>query len=289
MTPILILSVSVRVFSPHLISNVGPAEIPSKRRYIFVDCLRKARVLGAPLVAPPTHPFNPLAALRVASIDGISPAQRTALVTEIFSRYADARRAAVEWQSDLGSGRRVSWWDQRKSFLETQIHVMGLSGAKRPSTLCVSEYDPTLSEPQDLGRQVRRRRRDGGYCPGCCRGGWNRSRHGGCRHGGGQGDKATTADMTGGRGVFGVPTLMIPGIKNYFWGYDSLPFVEGLLFGDDRKAGEGSIVAAWAAAGDESLAAHGRAALIGRSDAAAWEVIRASAVRTVRSPDKAGK
>ena len=95
--------------------------------------------------------------------------------------------------------------------------------------------------------------------------------------------------MTGGRGVFGVPTLMIPGIKNYFWGYDSLPFVEGLLFGDDRKAGEGSIVAAWAAAGDESLAAHGRAALIGRSDAAAWEVIRASAVRTVRSPDKAGK
>jgi 2-hydroxychromene-2-carboxylate isomerase len=46
----------------------GPAEIPAKRVYVFKDALRSARRLGLPLVPPPTHPFNPLVALRAASV-----------------------------------------------------------------------------------------------------------------------------------------------------------------------------------------------------------------------------
>jgi 2-hydroxychromene-2-carboxylate isomerase len=46
----------------------GPAEIPSKRAYIFKDVLRKAHRLGVPFSMPPTHPFNPLLALRVSSL-----------------------------------------------------------------------------------------------------------------------------------------------------------------------------------------------------------------------------
>jgi 2-hydroxychromene-2-carboxylate isomerase len=46
----------------------GPAEIPLKRVYIFKDVVRNARVLGVPLAPPPTHPFNPLVALRVAGL-----------------------------------------------------------------------------------------------------------------------------------------------------------------------------------------------------------------------------
>lgn len=46
----------------------GPAEIPAKRVYIFKDALRRAHDLGVPLVPPPSHPFNPLLALRVASL-----------------------------------------------------------------------------------------------------------------------------------------------------------------------------------------------------------------------------
>jgi 2-hydroxychromene-2-carboxylate isomerase len=47
----------------------GPAEIPSKRNYTFKDAYRKGHRLGLPpLVPPPSHPFNPLVALRVASL-----------------------------------------------------------------------------------------------------------------------------------------------------------------------------------------------------------------------------
>lgn len=46
----------------------GPAEIPAKRTYTFRDAYRKAHRLGLPpLTPPPSHPFNPLLALRVAS------------------------------------------------------------------------------------------------------------------------------------------------------------------------------------------------------------------------------
>ena len=47
----------------------GPAEIPAKRTYTFRDAYRKAHRAGLPaLRPPPSHPFNPLLALRVASM-----------------------------------------------------------------------------------------------------------------------------------------------------------------------------------------------------------------------------
>lgn len=49
--------------------TTGPAEIPAKRAYLFRDVFRKAHRLGLPpLRLPPAHPFNPLLALRVASV-----------------------------------------------------------------------------------------------------------------------------------------------------------------------------------------------------------------------------
>jgi len=43
----------------------GPAEIPAKRGYVFKDAFRKAHAAGlGPLTPPPSHPFNPLLALR---------------------------------------------------------------------------------------------------------------------------------------------------------------------------------------------------------------------------------
>jgi 2-hydroxychromene-2-carboxylate isomerase len=56
----------------------GPAEIPAKRVYVFKDCVRSAAALGLPLSPPPTHPFNPLLALRLCvQLDG--EAQRKAI------------------------------------------------------------------------------------------------------------------------------------------------------------------------------------------------------------------
>jgi 2-hydroxychromene-2-carboxylate isomerase len=61
----------------------GPAEIPAKRIYIFKDALRHAHRHGIPLAPPPTHPFNPLLALRAASLD-LPADRRRALIDALF-------------------------------------------------------------------------------------------------------------------------------------------------------------------------------------------------------------
>lgn len=48
--------------------QLGPAEIPDKRSYIFKNVLRLAHDHGLPLQPPPGHPFNPLLPLRIACL-----------------------------------------------------------------------------------------------------------------------------------------------------------------------------------------------------------------------------
>ncbi len=48
----------------------GPAEIPAKRDYVFIDLLRWCHKRGETIKAPPAHPFNPLAALRLCEAVG---------------------------------------------------------------------------------------------------------------------------------------------------------------------------------------------------------------------------
>jgi 2-hydroxychromene-2-carboxylate isomerase len=62
----------------------GPAEIPPKRIYVFVDCVRSAHRLGVSLAPPPAHPFNPLLALRVTGLVA-DPAERRALIDALFA------------------------------------------------------------------------------------------------------------------------------------------------------------------------------------------------------------
>ena len=61
----------------------GPAEIPPKRAYIFKECLRRAHRLGVTLVPPPTHPYNPLLALR-ATLAAPEGAPRRALIDALY-------------------------------------------------------------------------------------------------------------------------------------------------------------------------------------------------------------
>ncbi len=49
----------------HHLGNLGPAEIPAKRRFIYRQLLWNAQAEGTPLHFPPGHPFNPLSALRL--------------------------------------------------------------------------------------------------------------------------------------------------------------------------------------------------------------------------------
>lgn len=51
--------------------NLGPAEIPAKRRQTYRFCNWLAAKRGIPFKTPPRHPFNPLGVLRLAvSLDG---------------------------------------------------------------------------------------------------------------------------------------------------------------------------------------------------------------------------
>ncbi len=62
----------------------GPAEIPPKRLYTFKHVVRVAHDHGVPLSAPPSHPFNPLLALRVASAALDTPHAR-AVIDALFA------------------------------------------------------------------------------------------------------------------------------------------------------------------------------------------------------------
>lgn len=64
--------------------NVGPAEVPAKRAYVFKDVFRKAHATGLPLVPPPAHPFNPLLALRLCALD-MEAATRRTLITGLYA------------------------------------------------------------------------------------------------------------------------------------------------------------------------------------------------------------
>ena len=63
--------------------QVGPAEVPAKSRWMLWNVLRKARRLNVPIAAPHSHPFNPLAPLRLSCCE-MESAQRMKLVDRLF-------------------------------------------------------------------------------------------------------------------------------------------------------------------------------------------------------------
>ncbi len=67
----------------------GPAEVPARRAYLIHDVARIAERFGVPLSPPPAHPFNPLLALRLASLP-LPADQRRALIDGLFrAAWAD--------------------------------------------------------------------------------------------------------------------------------------------------------------------------------------------------------
>jgi len=62
----------------------GPAEEPARRAYLIKDLVRRAHDFGVPFVLPPAHPFNPLLALRVASLP-MDAGVRRVLVDRLFA------------------------------------------------------------------------------------------------------------------------------------------------------------------------------------------------------------
>jgi 2-hydroxychromene-2-carboxylate isomerase len=78
--------------------NLGPAEVPAKRTYLFRDVMREAARRGLPFAGPPGHPFNPLAALRMCTaLDDDEQRRRLALalLAACWERGEDVSDAAA--------------------------------------------------------------------------------------------------------------------------------------------------------------------------------------------------
>jgi 2-hydroxychromene-2-carboxylate isomerase len=74
---------------------MGPAEIPSKRTFTYRFVLWRARSLGIPMRFPPTHPFNPLAGLRLIVAAGSDRRAASTVLEAVFRDGRDLTDAAV--------------------------------------------------------------------------------------------------------------------------------------------------------------------------------------------------
>lgn len=91
--------------------NLGPAEIPAKRRQTYRYCQWLARKRGIPFKTPPRHPFNPLAVLRLAvALDG-EPAAVGAIFHHIWGAGNDGQ--APESLAALAATLGVDDWQAR--------------------------------------------------------------------------------------------------------------------------------------------------------------------------------
>lgn len=88
----------------HHLGNLGPAEIPAKRRFVYRQVLWTAQQQGVPLTFPPAHPFNPLPALRLCIAAGTTAAAVDAIFDWIWKqgRAADDVAALATLAAGLG-------------------------------------------------------------------------------------------------------------------------------------------------------------------------------------------
>ena len=77
------------------VGQLGPAEIPGKRAFTYRYVAWRAAELGLPLRFPPAHPFNSLAALRLAAVVGQDVARVQRLFRWIWAEGQPADSAAA--------------------------------------------------------------------------------------------------------------------------------------------------------------------------------------------------
>lgn len=82
----------------------GPAEIPGKREFTYRHVLWQARAEGVPMRFPPSHPFNPLGALRACIAAGSTPEAVDAIFDWIWrdGRAVDSDAALQPLLAQLG-------------------------------------------------------------------------------------------------------------------------------------------------------------------------------------------
>jgi len=148
----------------------GPAEIPRKRESTYRLVAWQARHDRVPLRFPPTHPFNPLAALRLCIAAGTTPAAIDALFDWIWrdGRAGDSVAALAPVCARLGVAEPGANGDLAKSTLRANTEHAIAAGVFGVPTLAIGEalfwgndahelamavlHDPRLLDDPDLRR-----------------------------------------------------------------------------------------------------------------------------------------
>ncbi len=101
-------------FKPVVMSKVikshdtkGPAEIESKRNFLFKDCLRWASLQGIPFRVPSRLPFNSLEALRISCLE-----DRQSDYVDFFFRMAWEKGVALDDDAEIGKALEREGFDQ---------------------------------------------------------------------------------------------------------------------------------------------------------------------------------
>lgn len=119
----------------------GPAEIPGKREFTYRHVLWQARREGVPLIFPPTHPFNPIPALRLAIAAGTTPDAIGAVFDWIWAqgRAADSAEALAPLRATLGVEANALADDAVKAALRANTDAALQAGVFGVPTLEIDE------------------------------------------------------------------------------------------------------------------------------------------------------
>lgn len=148
----------------------GPAEIPGKREFTYRHVLWLARQAGVPLRFPPTHPFNPLAALRLSIAAGDTPEAVDSVFDWLWThgRTGDSVEALVPLLAALDIPAEALESDATKAALRANTDAAIAAGVYGVPTLSIGGelfwgndafdfalaalHDPTLLQDDEMVR-----------------------------------------------------------------------------------------------------------------------------------------
>lgn len=120
----------------HRWGQLGPAEVEPKRRWIFADASRCARLRSISFVCPKAHPFNPLTALRL-SLPSVCGGRQHDVIDAIY-------RAGWGRGIDLGSPAELA----------AALEEAGLPGAALIEKAGLPESKQGLEESTDAAIEL---------------------------------------------------------------------------------------------------------------------------------------
>ena len=128
------------------VGQLGPAEIPQKRRHTYRIVLWQAREAGIPLHFPPAHPFNPLPALRLC----LAAPDRIAAIDAIFAHLWErgARGDSIEALADVAKSLGID--DPAAAISRDEVKRELLANGEEAMALGVFGV-PTLKVRDPLG------------------------------------------------------------------------------------------------------------------------------------------